>query len=195
MANIFFTADTHFGHALMTAESRRCPRPWATAEEMTEALIANWNATVGEKDIVYHLGDVSFLKAGQTFDVLRRLNGFKHLVRGNHDNLNQQNLAEFESVADLKEIKVEGQRIVLCHYALMTWNKMHNGSWMLHGHSHGALKVDETKCRMDVGVDARALPGRPETYRPIPFEHIKLVMDAKQPFVPVDHHGTDKYEG
>lgn len=194
MSNIFFTADTHFGHALMTANSRRCPRPWNTVDEMTEGLIANWNAVVGERDTIYHLGDVSFLKAGQTFEVLRRLNGFKHLVRGNHDGMNQQCLAEFESVADLKEIKVQGQRIVLCHYALMTWNKMHTGSWMLHGHSHGALAVDPTKRRMDVGVDAVAPFMNSPWYEPLSFEQVKQVMDSKQPFVPIDHHGTDKYQ-
>lgn len=188
---VFFTADTHFGHALMVASSRRCPRPWDTVEEMTEGLVANWNTVVSWKDTVYHLGDVSFLKSGQTLEVLKRLNGFIHLVRGNHDGMSAQCLGEFESVSDIKEIRVEGQKLILCHYALMTWNKMHEGSWMLHGHSHGALRVDETKCRMDVGVDARALPGRPETYAPIPFEYVKMVMDAKQPFVPVDLHGVE----
>lgn len=183
---VFFTADTHFGHALMTEDSRRCPRPFGTVEDMNEGLVTAWNDLVGERDTIYHLGDVSFMKAGPTYDIIRRLNGFKHLVRGNHDaHLNVQTLAQFESVADLREIKVEGQKIVLCHYALMTWNGMHTGSWMLHGHSHGALAVDETKRRMDVGVD-------PNGYFPVTFEQVADVMAGKKPFVPVDHHGVEE---
>ena len=51
---IFFTADTHWGHRNII---RYCQRPFADVEEMNEALITNWNSTVGKDDIVFHLGD------------------------------------------------------------------------------------------------------------------------------------------
>ena len=51
---IFFTADTHWGHRNII---RYCQRPFADVDEMNEALITNWNSTVGKDDIVFHLGD------------------------------------------------------------------------------------------------------------------------------------------
>ena len=46
------------------------------------------------------------------------------------------------------------QHIVLCHYAMLVWNKSHHGSWMLHGHSHGTLKYPFAAKILDVGVDS-----------------------------------------
>lgn len=50
----FFTSDTHFGH---TGIIQACNRPFISTEFMDEALIRNWNATVGPNDDVWHLGD------------------------------------------------------------------------------------------------------------------------------------------
>lgn len=181
---VFFTSDTHFGHKLMLADSRRCPRPWTTVDEMNEGLIDNWNDRVKPGDRVYHLGDFSFMTSGKTLEVIKRLNGFIHLVRGNHDNMSSVCLEQFESVSHYKEIRVSGIKICMSHYAFMTWNKMYLGSWMLHGHSHGSLPIDGTKMRLDVGIDAVS------GYRPIAFEEVAVRLEGR-PFVPVDHHGTE----
>ncbi|MEM9701635.1 MAG: metallophosphoesterase, partial [Planctomycetota bacterium] len=79
---IFFTSDTHFGHANVI---KNCDRPFADVGEMDEALIANWNAVVGPKDVVYHLGDFAFRAKRKPREYLARLNGTVHLVKGNHD--------------------------------------------------------------------------------------------------------------
>ena len=49
---IYFTADTHFGHENVI---RFCDRPFSSANEMDEAMIANWNARVRGNDTVYIL--------------------------------------------------------------------------------------------------------------------------------------------
>jgi calcineurin-like phosphoesterase family protein len=54
MEKVFFTSDTHFGHANII---KYCGRPFASVEEMNRELIARWNAVVGPRDTVYHLGD------------------------------------------------------------------------------------------------------------------------------------------
>lgn len=59
-------------------------RPWDNVDEMNEALIDNWNKTVGPSDLVYHLGDVVMNKR-YIAQVMPRLNGRKKLVKGNHD--------------------------------------------------------------------------------------------------------------
>ncbi|MBL8880695.1 MAG: hypothetical protein JNG88_16400 [Phycisphaerales bacterium] len=51
---IWFTADTHFGHANII---KHCRRPFASVEEMDETLLRNINARVGRSDTLYHLGD------------------------------------------------------------------------------------------------------------------------------------------
>ena len=58
---IYFTADTHFGHYNVI---RFCDRPFASAEEMDEAMIQNWNDRVTGNDTVYILGDMFFRSGG-----------------------------------------------------------------------------------------------------------------------------------
>jgi calcineurin-like phosphoesterase family protein len=58
-------------------------RPWDTPEEMDEAMVKAWNERVGPKDKVYHLGDVVINR--KSLATMRRLNGDKVLIRGNHD--------------------------------------------------------------------------------------------------------------
>ena len=51
---------------------------------MNEKIIENWNKTVRDEDIVYHLGDVYFAKT-RTSNFNHRLKGRKRLILGNHD--------------------------------------------------------------------------------------------------------------
>ena len=87
MPNTFLISDTHFGHANICKFSRQDGltklRPWDAPEEMDEALVAAWNAVVGPKDKVYHLGDVAINR--KCLATVSRLNGDKVLIRGNHD--------------------------------------------------------------------------------------------------------------
>ena len=78
---IYFTADTHFGHYNVI---RFCDRPFASAEEMDEAMIQNWNDRVTGNDTVYILGDM-FFRSTNAEGILKRLKGKKRLIVGNHD--------------------------------------------------------------------------------------------------------------
>ena len=53
---VFFTADTHFGHA---GALRLYRRPFASVAEMDAAMIDRWNATIEDTDVIWHLGDFS----------------------------------------------------------------------------------------------------------------------------------------
>jgi calcineurin-like phosphoesterase family protein len=186
--SIFVTSDTHWNHENVIWHSSR---PFETLEFMTEALIENWNSVVTNNDQIWHLGDVIFTR-GRNKDaelvdsILSRLNGQKFLITGNHDREEVTRSRHWQAVYPMHEIKVKfspdqvhAQRIVLCHYALRTWNQMHRGAWMLHGHSHGNLQDIGGKI-MDVGVDCNG-------YRPISLDKIKTIMDAR-PIVSYDHH-------
>lgn len=73
-----------FSHANILRLSNR---PFRSIEEHDETLIANWNSVVSPEDTVWHLGDVNLGKFDESIELVRRLNGHKHLVSGNHDRL------------------------------------------------------------------------------------------------------------
>lgn len=80
--NVFFSSDQHFGHQNIIAFSSR---PYDSVEEMDEALIANWNAMVLPGDLTWILGDLCMGKIDHTLGYIKRLNGTKILIPGNHD--------------------------------------------------------------------------------------------------------------
>lgn len=147
---------------------------------MDATLINNWNSVVQPNDVVYNLGDFTFsANAGK---YLQRLNGVKHLIKGNHDKQPSPSQG-WASVNDYREIRVEGQFIVLMHYAMRVWNKSHSGAWNLFGHSHNSLPDDPNALAIDVGVDCH-------NYFPISFRDVKRIMNKKD-YKSIDHHGRD----
>ena len=80
---VFVISDTHFNHANVI---KYCNRPFEDVEQMNETLIKNWNETVSNNDVVIHLGDVGFGKKEEIAAIIKRLNGRKILIKGNHDN-------------------------------------------------------------------------------------------------------------
>src|ERR1700740_2733163 len=54
MPDTWFTADFHLGHANII---RYCSRPFATVDEMDQAILERLNTCVKVHDILYFLGD------------------------------------------------------------------------------------------------------------------------------------------
>jgi calcineurin-like phosphoesterase family protein len=147
---VWFTADTHFGHAGALSLYRR---PFGSVAAMNAEMVARWNEAVGPNDDIWHLGDFALrTPVAAVSDLLSSLNGRKHLVTGNNDPIEIAALPGWSSVQAYAEITADGQRVVLCHYAFRTWNGMAKGVLNLHGHSHGRLKP--LPRQTDVGVDA-----------------------------------------
>ena len=69
---IYYTADLHFHYALLLPS-----RPFATVEEMDEALVKNWSDTVGPEDTVYLVGDIGWNGGRVPGELLERLSGHK----------------------------------------------------------------------------------------------------------------------
>jgi calcineurin-like phosphoesterase family protein len=162
-----FTADNHFGHANIIALSAR---PFATVEEMDERMIHNWNAVVEPGDNVWHVGDFAYrCDPKRQRAIFSRLNGSKHLVPGNHDDKDTLSLA-WASIGQIREITVDGQRLVLCHYGLRTWPGSRRGALHLYGHSHGTLPGN-SQC-LDVGVDCW-------DFRPVTLPEIRAVLERE----------------
>ena len=204
MSEPFFTSDLHLDHANVI---RYCKRPWlqegdevldengklrwvnfGVAEdrknEMNEAIISNWNERFGQRDTIYCLGDIAFVNSEDRLQqLIGRLNGKIHLIRGNHDNRKiLKNCADlFESVRELSKINWDKQKIILCHYAMRVWDSSHHGSWHLYGHSHGLLPGRGKS--FDVGVDAW-------NYYPVSYTEVKEKMEELE--IKFDHEGRNR---
>jgi calcineurin-like phosphoesterase family protein len=185
---IWFTSDTHLSHRNII---QYCNRPDQTVLDMDKRIINNWNKVVRKDDIIYHLGDFSFCnKKNEVEELLRQLNGQKHLIVGNHDRDETQKAKGWGTVSPLKMIKIKYkdkkgidryQDITLCHYAMKVWKNSGRGSWQLYGHSHGTLPDDPNSFQMDVGVDSN-------NFTPISFQQVKYFMEKKY-YLPKDYHG------
>jgi len=170
MPNTWFTADFHLGHANII---RYCSRPFATAEEMDQAILEQLNTSVKHNDVLYFWGDFCMGSHMQVLAYRRRIHCNKiFAVPGNHDKQARKLKEEFYWLDSLAEVSSHSQLIVLCHYALRTWNRSNRGSWHLYGHSHGRLPEAPNALSMDVGVDTH-------NFRPWHYDEIADIMRKK----------------
>jgi len=170
----FYTSDIHADHRNVLTLS--C-RPFKDIEEFQSVFISNWNRKVSAGDDVYILGDSAF-KATTIREMLPKLNGNKHILRGNHDydEINKleklsklpENKKEFSNVwfhGDLHTVTDDGKLIVLCHYPIYEWHCSLRGSLHLHGHCHSNIGLSYKTNAYEVGVDAR-------NYEPVTLHEI-----------------------
>lgn len=159
--NIFVSSDHHFGHKNILkfcAETR----PFATIEEHTEQLITRHNSVVKQDDEVYLMGDFAFLQPDKILQILKRMNGIKYFLFGNHDK-NMKKIpslisAEFVWMKDYHELRVDRadvrSPIVLHHYPIHSWNRMHHGALHFYGHTHISIPTMFDGRGKDIGVDS-----------------------------------------
>ena len=182
---VWFTSDIHLHHANII---KYCKRPFTDTDEMDEAIIANWNSVVGKNDTVFILGDVGFGSPDTFFSKIKRLNGKKILIIGNHDRGylgSQEFLSLFEAVHEQVYIKVGKNKIYLTHFPLLCFDGAYSGitaTWNLYGHCHsfpgsGGLDMQRLihcfPTQYDVGVDNN-------NYTPISFDAVKEKIHDQQ---------------
>lgn len=155
--SIFVTADTHFGHVkLVDIWGRRKP-------DHNEVMIERWNAIVGKRDVVLHLGDLTMLGKHETMAYTSQLNGIKYLVRGNHDEASDTWYKDcgftvippcFQQFRDKYE---NWFNILFTHIPV---HPLPGEDWFnIHGHLHGDNHRGHkpTPRHFDVGVDPNDL--------------------------------------
>lgn len=168
--NIYFISDTHFGHAnIVQFEKRDIKMNIAGVMEHDEELIRRWNNKVKSKDLVFILGDFSFHKYDATMEILRKLNGTKVLIEGNHDCIYLENKkfdrSLFKEITSYKEIQYKGHNVCLMHYPIQQFkhiDKETNPYIHLHGHIH-SVKFEVPRHSYNVGADIN-------NYEPISFD-------------------------
>lgn len=162
----YFTSDHHFGHSNVI---KFCNRPFLSIEEMDEKLIQYWNETITNKDNVFILGDF-FWKSNTKYcsSILNKLNGYKYLLIGSHDDfLNKKELKKyFVFIKKYHVYKQPGTRIVLFHNPLFSWDGMNNGVYHFFGHAHEKyVCINNNTMTYNVGVDTN-------NFRPISLDEI-----------------------
>jgi len=88
MSNIFLCSDHHFHHQNILTFKREDGSPlrvFNDVNHMNEYIVYQHNRTVGPKDKVYFLGDVTMSRNTIGLQILGRMNGEKILIKGNHD--------------------------------------------------------------------------------------------------------------
>jgi calcineurin-like phosphoesterase family protein len=130
---------------------------------MENGLVERWNALVGKDDIVIIVGDVFFCGSQKANAIMKRLNGKKILVTGNHDGsfTNMMNCG-FDFVCEKMIMKIAGQEVLISHYPYkhhwfknfiskyilrrkmpryMDRRPVNRGGWLIHGHTHSTEKL------------------------------------------------------
>lgn len=202
---LWFTSDTHFNHANICSATTNWQkgtgsnfREFKSLESMNDRLVGGINASVGQDDILFHLGDWSFggFESIQQFRdrlVCKNI----HLILGNHDHhigRNKEGVQSlFASVNNYLDLVVKWNvgtplqdeaKFVLMHFPIASWDNLARGVIHLHGHVHlpKHRRVGPGKM-MDVGVDGNGLDpiGLSEVLKMMEVQPIKSMM-------PNDHH-------
>jgi len=142
-------------------------------ELMNEKIISNWNGKVEPDDDVFILGDVAMGKIALAPALIRRLNGRKYLIKGNHDVSLTKLITKDNSLTDLfvwikdyhemshalPGINQKKNLICMSHFPFLHFNGQNQGTLHLHGHLHSAPenRFRLGKRMMDVGIDGNNL--------------------------------------
>lgn len=146
-----FISDLHFDHNNIAKYEGVNRGGVKNVAEHNEWIISQFNSVVNKNDLTWILGDVSFTREG--LGLVRRLNGVKHLILGNHDTHAFKHYAEvFNKIHGF--LKYKG--VWLSHAPIRDLRDKIN----IHGHTHGKsiinLQWPNHRC-----VCVEALQGKP----------------------------------
>jgi calcineurin-like phosphoesterase family protein len=177
---IFFSSDQHFGHERICELSNR---PFCSVTEMNEQIIENYNSKIEKEDEVYFIGDVCLGKISESLKLIKRLNGKKYLISGNHDRTSKimsktlekvelwekiYKEAGFERIQDSLTLEMTFGNLFLSHFPISGDSQekdrflqfrpvIKENEILIHGHTHSLERVSLTKnlqLQIHVGVDA-----------------------------------------
>jgi calcineurin-like phosphoesterase family protein len=135
--NRFVISDHHLGHTnsweKFKLEDGSPLRPFSSNEEMNETMIERHNAKVKEQDTVYFLGDVVINK--KYLELVKRMNGRKILIRGNHDIFKDDEYREV-GFQQIHGVRVFVDKFILSHIPLHPDCVTERFRVNVHGHLH-----------------------------------------------------------
>jgi calcineurin-like phosphoesterase family protein len=169
-----------------------------STDRMNDGFTDLINRDVGEKDVLWILGDFAYPKHNNVKEIVELYRFYRnrfncrnvHLIWGNHDpdiDTGARKAIEkegiFSSTADLRTIWIDNQAIMLSHYAMAIWRNKHYSAFNFYGHSHSNAEdwlesIMPGRFSIDVGVDnAKKILGE---YRPFCYETELLSIIQKK---------------
>jgi calcineurin-like phosphoesterase family protein len=164
---------------------------------MNDTIVNNINDTVGQDDILVHLGDWSFGGFESISEFRNRLICKNiYLILGNHDHHIENNKENIQSLfvktshyEILRVIDEDSDDVeydfVLSHFPIVSWHDMNKGRFHIFGHVH--LRNDRKIMpgrAMDVGVEGNNL-------KPYEIKEVISLLETrpiKTSIIPSDHH-------
>lgn len=139
MPRTLFISDTHIHHSNILKFEPEA-RDFSTLKEHDEFIVDTWNSHVNADDIIYHGGDV--ILSSTDYSILRRLNGRKRLILGNHDTpARVQAYAEyFEQISAYAEFY--GKQLLFAHIPVHPSQFDSRFKAQIHGHVHSKSLSD-----------------------------------------------------
>lgn len=157
----YYISDCHFYHKNL--DTRMDNRGFGSVEEMNQFMIEQWNKKVRKNDEIVIIGDLSIARARETEELLKKLNGKKIFILGNHDKFLKDKSFDrslFVKITPYLELNDNKRKVVLSHYPVFCYsgqNRILEGgtpaTYMLYGHVHNTS--DETLVRQFVEITKR----------------------------------------
>ena len=164
---VFFTSDLHLCH---DKDFVWQARGFESIDEMNAEIVRRWNEVVYPDDDVYVLGDLTLGNVEEGLKLIAKLNGYLHIIRGNHDTDTKANryleLPNVVSVEFATVYKYKKAIFWLSHYPTVTANYDDDKPWAQHlvclfGHTHQVSPfyevikhAGENPYMYNVGMDA-----------------------------------------
>lgn len=181
--SVYFISDIH-------ADDLNCNikyRGFESEEAYQEKLYENWFKMIGPRDKVFVLGDVAKTLKGLAY--FKDLPGYKHLVLGNHDNLN---IDEYRKYFDKISGFFKYKNCWVSHCPVHSQEIF--GRPNIHGHLHNTsnskkfVKTPDRVLLPNGEIDHRYFNANIDmnNYTPIPFDVIN------EYFVKHNSYGLDR---
>jgi calcineurin-like phosphoesterase family protein len=184
MSTVWDTSDHHFGHKLVAGH-----RGFEDTREHDETIVYRHNKLVRPQDVVWFHGDLTLGDLDYAFGLVRRMNGRKQFIWGNHDagwpghkdahRQVRRYLEVFESVQFAATRKFGRRKVMMTHMPYSgdhtaderypEWRLPDTGMPLIHGHVHDKWLINGHQ--INVGLDVWDL-------QPVPmFEIVRWLQD------------------
>lgn len=185
---ILYIADPHFGHENILWLDNR---PYETVQDMTQAMIRNWQKAVDPGDTVYIIGDMFWktISGKERSDIMAQLPGDKYLIQGNHDH---EFINGFTGASEARTVRDGNTDVYLSHCPSIAFPGFYNGAVHLYGRVHNGFEAGiservrsvleslyEKPCRMyNAGVMTPWMDYTPRTLEEIETRYHKCMLNA-----------------